>query len=579
MNMEKYLKEYDELYSGDITKTPYYESRSAKIPPEHTISTEPKISYWESLRQLGPMNTEKVEYLFNRLYDENGKPRNEPGLRSRYPNEELLVASLSSASTKNKFLMLDLTKASPRSFLYVNPKINDANFRQEAVKANKDVYLLLTDEQKKEPGLLDEYRRECIENKLAPNRTVDPKEYYSVEAFKEVYGKWLNGDPISIYKNSLFLQMAEKVNPEMQEQYNQAKHEKLIELSDSLGAIVYSKNLNMLTQTIAEIERHCPELNQTALKEYREAHKDDLIKLAYDCSNERLYNNRWREQLRNDLVKWPEMSEAVRKSLETNLHMMPKPNSNYEIDQTSIYAKIAKEALMNYNGLTEREAIDVLRNSTYEQVESLVHIKEPTIEAARAIGETLGVSKEWVDHFEKSLIDSRGMGTGSSYLSSSFRGTVLEMQSTANFVGDGKERLDKAVINAMRAVSENREFSSIDRDSKTDLNTIRSLDMKDDLSIVRPICDNLGIEIDDKVIALEYNQRDYGDHTQQSEAEYTVEQFRECVMNNGPALEAMIKEGKITVDDIAKVCGMDNKEFTRNQEVEHTEIEDFERSQ
>jgi hypothetical protein len=223
-----------------------------------------------------------------------------------------------------------------------------------------------------------------------------------------------------------------------------------------------------------------------------------------------------------------------------------------------LYAQIAKEALMHYKGLSEREAVAILRNSTYEQIESQFHIKSPIVEAARAIGETIGVKKEWINHFERSLIDHRDIGRGPLFMSDGVPGRVLDMLNRNKEWAD--RVLGEAAIKALRAINENRTLSSVNNQQQPDLQKIKALEMKDDMFILDPICKSLGIQINESMIIKEYENRNYEEKYQWLIDHREVDNVVDFINENKNELAQAIAEGKISIQDIALALGINYQE-------------------
>ena len=67
-------------------------------------------------------------------------------------------------------------------------------------------------------------------------------------------------------------------------------------------------------------------------------------------------------------------------------------SSYEEYSKISPYHKVAKAALMNWNGLTEEEADKTIRQSTFEEIEGQVYAKGSMDAAIQALGQKLGLT-------------------------------------------------------------------------------------------------------------------------------------------------------------------------------------------
>ena len=558
MDMQTYQKEYDELYRG--------------VGKEDKVSMEPKHSYLEALARVGPTNAEMVREVIWMMkghtvtYDKMAVMEKYEKYKA---NKEMFVAAVGSSVKKSEGQMIEFVKRDPRAYLYVHPSINNEQFRRLLVCANPSVYLLLTEEQRKEPGLLDAYRDGlCSFGNSLPNRCIDPTEYYSISAFKEKYSEWVKsgGHDIGL---SRFLTMAEKVNPELQVQYDQAKREALLELADSLGRLVYPSNLFEFGPIMNEVEKHCPELNQTVLKEYREQNKDNLIKSAFRCA-EGMVTGGWKE-LQEDLLQRPETRDVASDAIATQLNVTTRPNSTYAIDQTSVYAQIAKGALMHFKGLTEREAVAVIRNSTYDQIESQVPIRKTISDAVWAIGTTLGLKKANIKHFEGKLIDARVSRPSTIFYGDGIPDAVQNLKSSREPGSD--QLLDKCSVDAIVAINGNRAISSVDLEQQPSVEQIKAIEMRDDMVFVGPIFDALQLQIDERVVAQVYDsQIDYAEKYKWLNDRSRVDQLVELIGNDPGAVVAALEEMGLSTADLVRMIEREsNYDMSQFKEPQHVD--------
>lgn len=550
MNKEQYYAKYDELYTSDGVV------ESNRL--EDKVSKEPKHSYLEAVSSVGLMSYDNASHIFDELFDkkdryreyillteEQRKKRQE--LSEKYNDKkELVVAALSPFDKRDAWKMTRFIETHARAYLYA--KIDTAEFRLDAVKANHSVYLLLTEQQRKEPGILDAYREGCLKH-CEPNRIIDPKEYYSVSAFEKVYEAWVCGGTRRSGRHEDFLKMAEKVNPEFKEQYDQVRREVLQRSSSMIGEEIYDYkyyDLQGLEKLMPDVEKYCPELNETVLKDYREEHKLGLIRAAYCSRDPREYNCSSREALRADLLKWPETRDLTQELCETRVDFITQSNEKYAIDQFSAYAQAAKNALMRFRGFTEREAVAMVRSSTYEQIEAIVPIKQTLLEAAHEIGVTLGADKNYIRWFKESVIDTRLRRPNLAAMEGSVQKLVKRGKGGAHL-------FDRCVINALRVVNNRRELSSIDPQQRPNIQQIKEMERKDDLAFVEPICsealsyDGLFIPIDHQEILREYeNRSNYTEKFQWLNNRNATDERRAQV------IETMDKLRSAIVDSIAR---------------------------
>ena len=552
MDMKEYQERYDDI------------CRDEHGTKENTVQTGPKWSHFRATVLLGgPIDVEKGHWIMNvvdgisrmRMDGHDDWPTYHDKRRGQIEKDyvngarEIYAAALTSSAQKDRELMLRFIKWDPRAYLYVDPTINDEQFRTMAVQKNHSVYLLLTDEQKKEPGLLGVYRDRCDGY---PNRSIDPREYYSVEGFRQKYLESL----LYQYAGSCrFCAMAEKINPEMQAQYDEARRSVLEEHAQDLISKAYKidpysgrGDPYVHKLIIGEINKYCPDLvNRTIYQMPSEQDVEKMIETVFGV------RNRSGEQ-RADFMATAtfEMRDRIKEACATRLDITIKPNSEYSIDQASLYAQIAKDALVRFEGLTEREAIDVIRSSTYEQIENRIPVKQIISDAVQTIGNVLRVEKRYIDLFESSLIDSRAKDSDASvWYDKTLPQVVLNLQK-GNKQG-AEQLLDKAVIEAMRITNEIRNVSSIDQQNIPTVEQIRSIEMADDLSFIKPICDSLKIAIDERVVMREYRLMDFESKYPSLARERQVEQLVDLIEKDPSVVVAAMQQLNLSPEDLAKI--------------------------
>jgi hypothetical protein len=572
MDMARYQKEYDELWKG-------------VWGPEEAVDKSPAMSHLDALKQVGLMSGYRAKEILSALFYESDEFHKE--YTEKYGNGEAVMAALGLGARRNKDLMLRLIEFNPRAYLYVHPSINDADFRRAAVKANKSVLLLLSEEQRKEPDLMWQYY-ESGNRKNAPSRDIDPRELFSLDEYSRRYERWIMGAkdeaPLRVWTlrehDAEFMKMAEKVNPEMAEQYLAAKRDIILKVIAMGVWCVYEAPSGALDERyrlplFGEVEKYYPELLDTKaeLIEYRKKRVDALISEAFDCTTDKI---KWREKtpekddrrewLRRKLLEWPETREAAVRAITTNLRMTPKHSLEYAIDQASVYAQVAKNALVRFKGMTEQDAISFIRSSTYDEIEALIGIRKPLSNAILAIGQSLGVSKDRVANFEYGYVfDSRDK-YGEDCRDSMFYGIRNALYRCPN----EEYRIDQAIMDAMDAIREARELQG----QNTTIGNRPIVEIiRDDLVFAGPIFKSLGMDVDGRSLTRHYEKIiSQAAANQEREERKSIEEMVEFIVQNKEVALEVIKNNPQLAENVERAL----LELQQNKEsqVERTDPTD-----
>jgi hypothetical protein len=210
------------------------------------------------------------------------------------------LCRLCSNLTKDREFMLKAIAIDPRAYLYAHSSIKDTEFKLSAVKTNGLVYALLSKKERNIPGMMDAHIEGIIKRgyirAYPPHRDVDPRKYYSVEAYKRIYAELVLGAPrftIHGYATGrewddtprvVFLKYALRINPEMAKQYEQARHDVLMDHADKIAELAYQYKADDWGNWVFEVRSYCPELEGTVLKAYREEHWQELMDRAKNTS-------------------------------------------------------------------------------------------------------------------------------------------------------------------------------------------------------------------------------------------------------------------------------------------------------
>lgn len=164
------------------------------------------------------------------------------------------------------------------------------------------------------------------------------------------------------------------------------------------------------------------------------------------------------------------------------------------------YNKIAKQALMNWNGLSEQDANEMITNSSFEEIESQVYAKSSIDYAI----------DELTDNFH--LTDKEGL---EDYV---FSGTPVYIDKIEKYMfsknkNDGKINYDN-IIQVLSAVHDgwvkDNQKKFMAREKKHQHMPIELIGWKEakaDLLFVKPILESMNIQIDETELENAYNDR------------------------------------------------------------------------
>lgn len=178
---------------------------------------------------------------------------------------------------------------------------------------------------------------------------------------------------------------------------------------------------------------------------------------------------------------------------------------NLEKSKTSPYYKIAKQALMNWNGLTEEQANEIIEKQPFEQIESQVYAKSSINYALENITKSLkltdkdandlsdfvynggdnNVIKHWKDENEKNGVHSENKEMYNNIIMD----TLFSVHD--GWVKDNVKKFDAREKKYQHMPSE----------------LIGWNEVKSDLLFVKPIFETGGIEVNEQELEDVYNER------------------------------------------------------------------------
>lgn len=211
------------------------------------------------------------------------------------PSAEFQLRRLSDELRKNSDFMSSMIYFNPRAYLYIDESINTPEFRLQAVKDHGLVYNLLTEEQRREPGIFEAHFNWCCKNEQPRSRYVSNEVFYSPERFKDYYKSLLEGNPTyraygagfkRYWEDSpavSFLKEAYRRMPELRAKYFEARREAMLENPEQVAKTVHTYREISPKAWLDEVEKVCPEFIDTVIKDYREANWDSLQKEVEKC--------------------------------------------------------------------------------------------------------------------------------------------------------------------------------------------------------------------------------------------------------------------------------------------------------
>jgi hypothetical protein len=271
MTHDEYKQKYDGIYGKPINMGPGERKRQI---PEDVVSMSPRIPF------SGPVfdkikNKEEAIALVS---------QHKSLLRWEIEGEDVdkPLSRLSRKLSKDPELMMSLIKIHPRAYLYAHKSIVTPYFIENAIKADPRVYMLLSPSQRADQATIDIYCRSVDISRHAPSRFADPQKYFSPDNFEIRYGylckfgpfdqsyhKMIGNGPYN--RSKLWVDFAEKINPEMKDQYSQIKRKVILAHTDDIckkiasctewsGWISDSSITGSHAYWIKEIREHCPKV-------------------------------------------------------------------------------------------------------------------------------------------------------------------------------------------------------------------------------------------------------------------------------------------------------------------------------
>ena len=183
-------------------------------------------------------------------------------------------------------------------------------------------------------------------------------------------------------------------------------------------------------------------------------------------------------------------------------------------DRTRIpYYMAAKEALMNWNGLSEEEAVKKINTESFDEIEAQVYAQSSMEAAMEGIAKYIGIPK---NRFEEKLLfddlaDLIYEGRFNTPLRNSIK-NVVRRNSEAN--GKGKDDYNDLIMSTLFEVHDawvrnnSKKFNSRDKKYQhMPSELIGWKEVKADLLFVKPIFEAMGIEVNEEELEKVYNAR------------------------------------------------------------------------
>ena len=106
------------------------------------------------------------------------------------------------------------------------------------------------------------------------------------------------------------------------------------------------------------------------------------------------------------------------------------------------YYKVAREALIKWNGLTKEQADKVIAESSFKEIESQVYAQGSMMHAVNAIGRTLGLNEEEISQFADEVFGEKDSSKMMKRLQD-----ILENAKISNY-----NKIIKLIVDTMEAV-------------------------------------------------------------------------------------------------------------------------------
>lgn len=173
-------------------------------------------------------------------------------------------------------------------------------------------------------------------------------------------------------------------------------------------------------------------------------------------------------------------------------------NSKFKVP----YYEVAKEALMNWNGLSEEEALETIENSTFDEIEGKVWAKGSIDYAIKEISSLLSFDEEDKEHLTRVVFekDSRE----SHFILRKIRAEMeLHGYETSEMIMDTLFAVHDGWVkdNAKKFMAREKKHQHMPSE------LIGWKEAKADLLFIKPIFEAAGIEVSEEALETEYNDR------------------------------------------------------------------------
>lgn len=478
---------------------------------------------------------------------------------------EQTLSRLSDELRNDCSFMLNLIEIYPRAYLYAGEKLKDDGFLYAAMNANPSTYFLATEEQRSNGVVLGQYIDACYSNLKEPDESIDLKGYYSVEKYAKAYEELLLNTPRNVgrfdgylfQKEVEFIKRAEKANPDMAKQYKEARESTLKRNVNMVCAMVTSNDhWGEYRYWMNEVRRTCPEMEQADIQQYRLAHKDELFTAFRATKNSTSFPSWLQHEVRNHSEYYP--SDFVEHVNCGRIPGMSEMNLNWQIDGNSVYAQIAQSALVQHDDMSEQEAANVIYNATYQDIESKMKLMPAILDTAQSVCKELGITDPIIKQFQSELIGYAHSQCATKEICNYIHNKSWQKR------GGMKQQTEEIVAHTLKAARVGRELVGLNAQPKTmlengekmSLSEIKELEMKSDMLIAGPLLNAIKVPVDLGAIIREYDSRtDYAEKYPWLNQKDEVDQFFDFLSQNEDAVREAIKDGRISIQDIANVLG------------------------
>lgn len=185
------------------------------------------------------------------------------------------------------------------------------------------------------------------------------------------------------------------------------------------------------------------------------------------------------------------------------------------------YYQVAKQALMNWNGLTEEQADKLIEESSFEEIESQVYAQGSMTYAISSIGKSLGLTDEETKQFADEVF---GRTSNQEIISMSLYEKLKKFtndkdkKTMPSFLSEIDSNMATLITDAMEAVHDGwvednaKHFFTKKADRKQQyqflpLDLIGWDEAKSDLLFIKPIIEYIGGYVNEEEIKKECNNR------------------------------------------------------------------------